>query len=112
MALRWKKYSFPSSPEMNPKPRSATIFLMVPSAIYLPPVPRNSSTTASFEEPTERRPRRLPLTTPAALTAYVSQDCSTHGIDGDLAALSGGLDRMGTRFAADLPVERIGTVCY
>src|SRR5437867_12865722 len=30
---RWKKYSEPSDPAMKPKPRSDTIFLMVPSAI-------------------------------------------------------------------------------
>src|SRR4029079_2831904 len=28
--LRWKKYSFPSSAAMKPKPRSDTTFLMVP----------------------------------------------------------------------------------
>src|SRR5262249_30878752 len=28
--LRWKKYSFPSSAAMKPKPRSETTFLMVP----------------------------------------------------------------------------------
>src|SRR5207237_7928389 len=30
---RWKKYSSPSEPAMKPKPRSDTIFLMVPFAI-------------------------------------------------------------------------------
>jgi len=33
MLLRWKKYSFPSSPVMNPNPRSGTSFLIVPFGI-------------------------------------------------------------------------------
>src|SRR5215471_5184709 len=32
--VRWKKYSFPSSAAMKPKPRSETSFLMVPVGIY------------------------------------------------------------------------------
>src|SRR5262245_56730016 len=31
---RWKKYSTPSSAAMNPKPRSATSFLMVPCGTF------------------------------------------------------------------------------
>src|SRR5450759_934718 len=33
---RWKKYSFPSSAAMKPKPRSATTFLTVPVVMYDP----------------------------------------------------------------------------
>src|SRR5256885_9181573 len=35
MPLRWKKNSFPSSAAINPKPRSATNFLMVPVGISI-----------------------------------------------------------------------------
>src|SRR5207247_10861174 len=33
--LRWKKYSFPSSAAIKPKPRSETSFLMVPAGISI-----------------------------------------------------------------------------
>src|SRR5207249_7450834 len=59
--LRWKKYSLPSSAAMKPKPRSETIFLMVPSGINLLLVPRTDLTDGSVRE-TERRPRPAPLT--------------------------------------------------
>ena len=46
---RWKKYSFPSSAVMKPKPRSATTFLMVPLVMSL---------TLSIPEPGSRRTAR------------------------------------------------------
>src|SRR5476651_269164 len=44
---RWKKYSFPSSAAMKPKPRSETSFLMVPLVIA------DSSSRTSPEQATD-----------------------------------------------------------
>src|SRR5450756_2146783 len=46
-ASRWKKYSFPSSAAMKPKPRSETSFLMVPLVIA------DSSSRTSPEQVTD-----------------------------------------------------------
>src|ERR1035437_8009514 len=49
---RWKKYSLPSSAAMNPKPRSATTFLIVPVAITDPCIlfPNRWQTHGPFEK--------------------------------------------------------------
>src|SRR5579872_2426742 len=71
--VRWKKYSFPSSAAMNPKPRSWTSFLMVPVGIEKPPFSKASrERTRPFEK---IRPRR---TSPD----YRGQDYLTTGLEG------------------------------
>src|ERR1035437_7626177 len=49
---RWKKYSFPSSAAMKPKPRSATTFLIVPVVMSDPCIlfPNRWQTHGPFEK--------------------------------------------------------------
>src|SRR5205823_13966423 len=60
VALRWKKYSFPSSAAIKPKPRSETSFLMVPAGISISYALEQSSTQLAgpvreTEDGSERR---------------------------------------------------------
>src|SRR5207249_4601779 len=60
VGLRWKKYSFPSSAAMKPKPRSETSFLMVPAGISISYALEQGSTQPDGPVPEtgDRRERR------------------------------------------------------